>query len=224
MSVDIDKLTKPFPREAIKSRQGGGKRMYDYVPTHLVIRRLNDATGYNWDWRIVKLERHGDLLMCYGELTIPGHGTRTGIGVQQVSPGGGEDLAKGVSSDALKKAATLFGVALELYGPDVEGDGEIDAPQPMQRQQPARTYPHEVHYAGKPQTAANTFLATEDQILRLSAAAKRIGWDKDELLAYMVEVHGPGWTKRITIEQADQSIAHLVSMQPPATVAQPALT
>ena len=54
-------------------------------------------------------------LMVVGELTIPGLGTRAGIGVTTIEPGAGEDNLKGASTDALKKAATLFGVGLDLY-------------------------------------------------------------------------------------------------------------
>lgn len=118
--VNITKLTAPFPPNAIKKREGARGKMLDYVEAFTVIRRLNEATNYNWDFKLTRLEWHNDLLMATGELSLPGMGTRTGIGVQKVSERGGEDLVKGASSDSLKKAATLFGVALELYGPDHE--------------------------------------------------------------------------------------------------------
>jgi hypothetical protein len=89
------------------------------VSTDAVIRRLNKV-AIGWDFKITKTEWREDLLLVYGELTIPGLGTRSGIGVQKVSERGGEDLVKGASSDSLKKSATLFGVALHLYGPDTE--------------------------------------------------------------------------------------------------------
>lgn len=127
-SVDLDELTKPFPKHAIKQRQGGGNRMYDYVETDTVIRRLNRATGNRWSFRVTGSEWRNALLIVSGELTIPGLGTRSGTGVQLVSERGGEDLVKGGASDCLKKCATLFGVALELYGEDLE------APQQKQPQ------------------------------------------------------------------------------------------
>lgn len=112
-------LAVPFEAKAIKQRVGAGGKKFSYVSTDTVIRRLNKATN-GWDWKIVSTEWKNDLLIVTGELTIHGLGTRTGVGVQQVSERGGEDLAKGGSSDSLKKAATLFGVALDLYGPDLE--------------------------------------------------------------------------------------------------------
>lgn len=119
-------LGEPFPKTAVKQREGARGRRFDYIETHTCIHRLNSAAGA-WDFRILNAEFRADLLIVQGELTIPGLGTRSGFGVQQVAPGSGEDLVKGAASDCLKKCATLFGVALELYGPDYES-GEVSAP------------------------------------------------------------------------------------------------
>ncbi len=116
-------LGEPFPRAAVKSRTGAGNKQFRYVEAETVIRRLNSATNGCWDFRIVSIDWRGDVMLCQGELTIPGLGTRTGFGVQKVAPNSGEDLLKAASSDALKKSATLFGVGLELYpGSDYEAD------------------------------------------------------------------------------------------------------
>lgn len=134
-------LGEPFPPEAIKRRKGAGGRWFEYPEGHTVIRRLN-AVARVWDWRIVRTEWRGDLLMVTGELTVPGLGTRTGIGVQLVPAGAGEDLVKGASTDALKKAATLFGVALDLYGDDYEAESATDGEQePQQQQAPSAPSP-----------------------------------------------------------------------------------
>lgn len=139
MSIDetIKALSAPFPAEAVKQRLGGGGSRFSYIAGPDIIRRLTRATAGEWSWHIKSFEfrplppltdrrtgelREQSLVVVMGELTIPGLGTRAGIGVQKVSETGGEDLVKGASTDALKKAATLFGVALELYGPDFEDD------------------------------------------------------------------------------------------------------
>lgn len=120
-------LSEPFPPQAIEKREGGGGKMLDYVATETVIRRLNNTVGV-WDFRITdtKIMPAGDsqLLVTWGEMTIPGLGTRAGTGVQMLHPRGGEDMWKGAASDCLKKCATLFGVGIDLYGPDLEA-GEI---------------------------------------------------------------------------------------------------
>jgi hypothetical protein len=112
----LDALGVPFPKHAIEQRQGGGGKMFDYVATETVIRFLN-TTVKVWDFEITSHTIIGDVLVVFGKLTIPGLGTRSGTGVQKLQ--GGEDTIKGAASDCLKKCATLFGVALDLYGPDL---------------------------------------------------------------------------------------------------------
>lgn len=121
----IESLEKPFPQECVKARKGGGGKSYSYVPGHIIIRRLNEATDQAWTAEITGISERtlGDDLFVVVQvsLEIPGMGKRPGIGVQIVRPNAGEDLYKGALTDAIKKAATLFGVALDLYGEDIEG-------------------------------------------------------------------------------------------------------
>lgn len=143
----LDALSVPFPKHAIKQRQGGGGKMFDYVETETVIRFLN-TTVKVWDFEVTSHTMIGDVLVVFGKLTIPGLGTRSGTGVQKLA--GGEDTIKGAASDCLKKCATLFGVALDLYGPDLLA-GEIAEPRQTQRTAPQRTEaPH------KASTTTNT--------------------------------------------------------------------
>lgn len=127
--TNLEELTKPFPENCLKTRKGGGNSTLTYIPGHLIIRRLNEATGNDWTFCVVSEtetpQPDGKILIKVRvALTIPGHGTREGIGVQIVSEKGGEDLYKGALTDAVKKAATFFGVGLELYGPDLEAEAE----------------------------------------------------------------------------------------------------
>jgi hypothetical protein len=128
--VDLSLLTAPFPKAAIKQRTVGGGRSLSYVEGHTVIHRLNAATHYTWDLEILALESmtigNQTVLRAHVRLSIPGLGAREHVGVQSIADRAGEDLVKGAVTDALKKAATLFGVGLELYGPDY-GSGELDA-------------------------------------------------------------------------------------------------
>ncbi len=119
-------LGKPFKPEVIRSRRIAGRDV-NYVPVGAVIERLNRACN-RWSFRIVehetitmRLNRWNDELKrseprdvsvftAIGELEIPELGTRQAIGVQAIDDGGGEDILKGASSDALKKAAQLFGL------------------------------------------------------------------------------------------------------------------
>jgi hypothetical protein len=158
--IDIDALTAPFPPEALEKREGGSGKFFTYIKTHAVINRLNHACGYQWDFRIIEQHFEAQVLICRGELTIPGLGTRAQVGVQKISPNGGEDLLKGAASDCLKKCATLFGVGIELYGDDVEAEGYVPDRRPATQrpayngndrspQRPAQ------NAAPRPQTPAN---------------------------------------------------------------------
>lgn len=126
----LKKLTAPFPKEALKSREGGRGKQLTYVAGHTVIHRLNDCTGNNWNLEILSVtseqiqvrDKPAEQVRAHVRLTIPGLGSREHVGVQILSAGGGEDLYKGAITDALKKSATLFGVGLELYGEDYEDE------------------------------------------------------------------------------------------------------
>jgi hypothetical protein len=137
--ADVSRLlNEPFPATAIKQRQGGGQRTFSYVEGHTVIHRLNDATDNEWDLEIVGVESvpwgSPDTLLytAHVRVTIPGLGSRDGLGVQLVKPSqpGSEDMAKGAVTDAIKVAAKNFGVGLHLWGPDY-GAGEVEARSPQ---------------------------------------------------------------------------------------------
>ncbi len=120
--MDNDKmrlLTRPF--SDIKSRPGRNGQSISYVEAHSIVQRLNDALAGDWSFRVLEHDvREGEVIVL-GEL-------RTGEVVKQAF-GGSEvtktrdgkvvslaDDLKSAATDALKKAATLLGVALQLYG------------------------------------------------------------------------------------------------------------
>lgn len=122
--TDVDVLTRPFPQHAVKQRTIGGGMKASYLDGATVIRRLNEATGNTWDFAVERHWIEGTLSYALVTLTLPGCGSRQHIGVQSTDARSGEDaVAKGAITDALKKAASLFGVGLELYGPDYESLG-----------------------------------------------------------------------------------------------------
>jgi hypothetical protein len=206
----LSQLSEPFPQSALKQRQGGQGRAFTYVEGHTVIHRLNACLPDGWSFTVksTDLKPWGTtqrgaaqwLVLATVELTIPGLGTRGHVGVQVVSEGAGEDLFKGAVTDGLKKAATLFGVALELYGHDYEA-GEVAAPAqrqtqpPPQRQQqaqPAST----VQQAPAPASERVAGGATKKQIGKLRVQASQAGHNDDNL-------HGQLWA-RYRLEHLDQ--------------------
>lgn len=113
------------PKQFIKSRPSGGG-MVKYVEVGYVIGELNNAFGPFWEWKIIdKTVGAGDIWV-QGELTVKDQTsgfsiTKTGFGgskVKKTKDGNimniGNDL-KAASSDALKKAASLFGIASDVF-------------------------------------------------------------------------------------------------------------
>jgi hypothetical protein len=116
----LELLAKPFRVEVIQTRRIGG-RDCPYIAIGVVVNRLNKAAGI-WTWRVVSvttevmpLTRKGELVdvpvvTVIGALEIPGLGVREGVGTAPSE--GTEDSGKSAASDALKRAASLFGVPL----------------------------------------------------------------------------------------------------------------
>ena len=127
-------LSRPFPQEIIRYREGQKKRMLAYVETVHYIDRLNEAFSYQWNWEILSEHITDTEVYCRGRLTVV-------IGGRTVMKEayGGKDLTvvdiydkqtrqvngkkpfsiaddlKSASSDALKKACSLLGIGLHLY-------------------------------------------------------------------------------------------------------------
>jgi hypothetical protein len=114
-------LEKEFDPKFIKQRKGNFGNVLDYLETHTVIQRLNDAFDSNWSFEIVEYQQMGAEVVVLGKLTAEGivkmqfgnskvtNNSKTGEVVSI-----GDDL-KAATSDCIKKASTLFGIGLHLY-------------------------------------------------------------------------------------------------------------
>jgi hypothetical protein len=114
-------LVTPFPDDAVSSRRGSHGKTLQYIETWRVIDRLNDAFGHDWSWRVLEWQLVESEIVVVAELDAGGV-VKHGFGNSTITRGkdSGEpvnigDDVKSAASDALKKAATLFGVGLELY-------------------------------------------------------------------------------------------------------------
>ncbi len=122
-------LTRPFPPELVKQRQGQGGKLLSYVETHAVIARLNEGCDH-WSFEIVEHQILDEEVIVIGKLTADGV-TKMAFGGSAITrdregrPVSLADDAKASASDCLKKAASLLGVALELYG---AGSGDTSGP------------------------------------------------------------------------------------------------
>lgn len=149
----LDILTRITPEKYIKSRQGRGGQSFSYVEVGYVVSTLNEAFGPAWDWEIIEQGLGKKKVWVKGRLTVwfgPDFkfskvafgGTDVKYPVKYVNNARvtdyeagpidvGDDL-KAASADALKKAASMFGLAADIYFPQMDrldfiGDEEASA-------------------------------------------------------------------------------------------------
>jgi hypothetical protein len=101
--------------DLVKQRVGwtdrtGREHVIEYVEWHTVADIL-DRTAPDWSYSIRGLQQVGDLIAVTAAITINGV-TREGVGT---GPAGSEMGIKKAESDALKRAARMFGVGRDLY-------------------------------------------------------------------------------------------------------------
>ena len=142
----IKAINKPINPSLIRTRKGKGKNgsnELQYINAYTAVRMLNSLTDGAWDWTIDKAWKEDSLKDKYGGEQPPVcHvlGTLTlhflddsgevlsirkqGFGSKIVMGSANEQqsIYKSAESDALKKAASYFGIGSELY---LEGD-ELD--------------------------------------------------------------------------------------------------
>lgn len=119
-------LSAPFPPEVIRHRVGAGGKDLTWVDARTVAARLDEVLGINaWDFAV---EPVGDTNTVVGILTcrFPDGSVARRQDFGYETGGSGESL-KEAASDALRRCASLFGVARYLYGGDKPAAGRISA-------------------------------------------------------------------------------------------------
>jgi hypothetical protein len=132
----LKKLAEPTPKEHVKTREGwrdrnGNTHMVEYVEWHYVCDLLDEVWPY-WEFSIRKIEQgqvngHHVVYVTAAITLITPEGnrlTREGVGTgtpKGDQAQGAETAYKSAESDALKRAATKFGIGRDLY----QGEAEI---------------------------------------------------------------------------------------------------
>lgn len=125
------------PSKYIKQRVGTGGKMFDYVETGYVVKTLNEKFQWKgiplWDFKIIEQQIGNAQIWVKGQLTIHLSDsitiTKEQFGAADIKKSRttqaiisiGDDL-KAASSDALKKCASLLGIASDVYW---QGDNDV---------------------------------------------------------------------------------------------------
>jgi len=128
LTIDqINLLSRKTPQKYIKKRKGRGGKEFSYVEVGYVTGVLNAIFGYSWDFEIVEKDVNLDAgqIAILGRLTVRmanGQVVRKeawgGSDIKMLKEGGMVDFPddlKAASSDSLKKAASMLGVAWDVY-------------------------------------------------------------------------------------------------------------
>jgi len=108
------------PIKYIKERDARGGGKVKYVETYYVVDQLNKLFGFRWNFEVLDEKSNDIEVIVKGRLTAYG-GDEHSIVKEQF---GQVDRLKGVplgdqkkaaTSDCLKKCASLFGIALDIY-------------------------------------------------------------------------------------------------------------
>lgn len=116
------------PKEYVKVREGRMGRSFKYVETGYVIKRLNEVFNHLWSFEIVEenIYMKANHISVKGQLTVH---IGPELSVSKTQYGGADiklskktrkplsisDDKKAAASDALKKCASLFGIASDVY-------------------------------------------------------------------------------------------------------------
>lgn len=110
---DFARLAAPFP-----ARDHEFNRGFIYISEEAICARM-EQVDLSWEWKVVEMSYDNDMATVVGALTICGV-TRYGTGQQlaQIDAKSGKESVgesrKGATTDALKRAARLFGIGRYL--------------------------------------------------------------------------------------------------------------
>jgi hypothetical protein len=193
-----DILTRPFEAAQIKRRQGHHGKEVAYVDVAAVITRLNEAFDHEWTFEVTSHEIQENEVIVVGRLTACGI-TKMHFGGSSITldrdrrvVSMADDL-KAAASDALKKCASLLGVALEMYGGACE-------------RQPASSRAKETNSTHPPPVSVSDRV-TDRQLAAIENARRRYGVSRDELEARINKRTGKAALQLLTRREASEILS-----------------
>lgn len=106
-----------------KAKNGKPAAIVPYVDGQYMTRALNFAFLFDWSFEVPETRQDGDFFTALGLLTVNLDGktiTKSQWGSQKMRAGMElGDALKGATTDALKKCASMFGIAADVYAGEV---------------------------------------------------------------------------------------------------------
>ena len=213
-------ISQQTPPKEIRTRKGRGGMVFKYTDGAYVIRTLNEALGHNWDFEadneeVINWQGQPFEVRCRGRLTVRLNGqavTKVQYGSQIiefikerdgkiVAPVSIGDCFKGAATDAMKKCASLFGVALDLYDSDYKAENYAND-EPESKAAPVKVdaamgWPYDaigalLRQAGhEDASGARRHVWEQLNIGKFAETAKYLGRTEDYMRATFGEIHRP---------------------------------
>lgn len=124
-SAQLIQLLAKTPAQFIYTRPGKGGQKFTYVTGNYVIKALNFVFGWNWDFEVIAHGKEGTQVWVQGKLVVKSPKgetiTKTQFGRADIKKKDGKDLdygndLKAATTDAMKKCASMLGIASDIYG------------------------------------------------------------------------------------------------------------
>lgn len=218
-------LFKPVPKDMIRKRPGRGGLDLSYVSIGYVVNTLNEAFGGYWSFNCEPVAPEFSKLknlIVKGTLTVylPGFNAplvKEQFGsaeikiYRQPNPNAGSpidigDDFKAAASDALKKCASLLGVAKELYFSDMDfaegfkSNGHEKEPAEKKEEKPEEQEPSVV--VDRPITAAG-----------LSKRMKAMKLDRDQMAKILADMAGKDSFYKLTDDDIKNISVYLDALE-----------
>jgi len=211
----LAQLRAPVPKQLVKTRSMSWGDV-PYIEWNTVTDILDSVVGSAWSFTVVDINFTDTTAICRGRLTITmedGFRTeRDGVGASSlvrkrdgtIGDDAWELAVKGAASDALKRAAVLFGIGRDLYEKDAAATGGFAGGQDS-----GGNYGGGGGTPASPVARSLSDLVTAKQLGMVRAIAREVGVDPDEECQKVFLCGTDNLSKRA----ASELIKHLQDMQ-----------
>lgn len=108
--MNWEQLCRPFQTNEVKQREGRKGMFYNYIPSDVLVKRLNEQGTDKWSYIVKEAREIMNEVVVLGSLTIMGT-TKDAYGSAQMDERKlAGDCFKSASALALVKSASLFGI------------------------------------------------------------------------------------------------------------------